>query len=173
MWEQAPCLRTIQVINIFDKELTLFHLKLPYLIFVLGYFPSRMSFSNCNLLLLCGCSNKPIKSLDDHIYFPPLSNIYEGLTVCLGDAITPYDLKEAVTLFWSTSFYEGSWLGDFIRNKISIGSYAEWGETSKECPDLLEDLDWSSFYWGTLREMARHDREVADNFKAKMYSAFI
>jgi len=173
MWEQAPCMRTISVIhakeyNYVDECYSRpYTLRFPYLIFITRGARRDTEYDEGipNRIIMCACSTSPIESLEDSVYFIPLSNIYEKLNVCQE---VSSNLKEAVKNFWNTSFYEYEWLGDLIRNKLSgLGSYAEWEELSKECPDLLEDV-WNSFRWGTLEEMVNIDFEALRAFQHKI-----
>jgi hypothetical protein len=128
----------------------------PYVVMaVLFYEPGHM----CAAIYY---RNKPIKSLDDKLYYTNLYNTSSG-AVCLDGLKPQYDwshtqaLSELVTHFWGGEFNQEITTNFFEAREYSnderISTIERWEEESKRNPKFVLDVKWPKAH-ETLRTLA-------------------
>lgn len=145
--EQPPQVRTILV----DMEQK--HLPMPYVVFVV-HFSKTGGWYNFSGIYV-GFNIKPLKSLDDRLYNPPLPN-FGGHNVCMGsyegnpNADSPAAVAEhAVSTFWQSVFADA--MQDFRYKNRNVSRWEQWAKI----PPL--DILKAEFEEGNrLRELLPH-----------------
>lgn len=120
--EQQPQVRTLLI------DTNQRHVPLPYVVFVISFTKLQGYYSYSGIQI--GFNNKPISSLDDHLYYPPLPN-FSGHGVCMGsyegkrNARSPADVaNDAISTFWQSVFAAG--MQQFQLKGKNVSSWAGW-----------------------------------------------
>lgn len=135
-----------------------YSLALPYMVFVYRFVDGVMG--NAYLAF----SDRPLKSLDEKMLVPPLSNLNNDLRICHGGSFRPDQLiKDDLTqqiaymqdTFWQT-VYTNEWAYNFWNAKTHFANDSRmltldaWQEASMENPlFVLEDVQWKEYNGGT------------------------
>ncbi len=118
-------------------------ISFPYLIFVLRF--KGREYDRAAVAV----NNEPLKSINDHVYRLPLSNIYKdpiNMGLCMYpdkcEAVTMVDrMKEIVTSFWSTSF-TGSTPHTGHPVPPRVKTVHLWEAETKNDPSFVTDISW-------------------------------
>jgi hypothetical protein len=126
-------------------------------------------------------TKRPIKSLDDLVYCPPMGNIYDDWAVC---GCNSGSLTGSIKIFWRSEFTDDGEAGIDALNNAFNGRYGSW-KRIRSPEGIIKKINGSPFKDGesTFRDfMGFADLYVEDddfacsnvtlNLKAKYLSKF-
>lgn len=133
--EFEPQCRTLKM-SMFQKR-TKRYLAFPYTQFT-------RYFGRSGTSLHLSFTNKPIKKIDQTVYFPPLQNIwYPNLQCCLMHCASS-EFQTMMDYFWNTEYLDcEDWYSVPVLDKETpMRTYMRWEEMTKEDPDFILGVKW-------------------------------
>lgn len=141
--EEKPQVRSLLLHSALTNSPTRrFGLAMPYTVFVI-------EFSENQFAKLCvGWRTSPLNKLEDMLYKPLLSNIYDCLTVCMGDFTSTSDeisqkAQEVVSFFWNSQFdlaLSGTWSNKHVYHS-NLSTAESWEHFSKIDSSFILDVN--------------------------------
>lgn len=91
-------------------------------------------------------TRKPLKNIEDDVFFPPLPNIwYPSLQVCLMHCPAP-DFQSVMQYFWNTNYLdcEDWYCFPVLEHETPMKTYVLWERMTKENPNFIMDVEWTN-----------------------------
>ena len=136
VWAIQPPMKRIVQINYEDYELgrRRSYISLPHVVYKISYLKVSKRFK-LNRLSVGLAKSENFKKL----YYPPLGNVYEDLSICMGNVKITTDsldslIKLTVDKFWKSEFNSAV---EFIWDKYDTDSMLNWEEKTKTSPNWI------------------------------------
>jgi len=150
LFEHPPQVRLIRFAEQKNQEPKIYTLGFPYIIFLFKF--HNGVFSD----LRCAFSDVPLKSLEEQVLFPYLTNVFDDLKVCMGVHELQFvkgDLTQQVTVvmdyFWQSVFnseaptYYVDYKKHFQEHDKRLTSFEEWEKATEIDPlFVIDNVKW-------------------------------